>query len=53
MEAQRARQNEHHSATESDREFWRAMAEKWERMAAYAEAHRHQSAETKQAVLSE
>lgn len=38
MEAQRARQHELQAATKNDREFWHAMVDKWEKMAAYAEA---------------
>jgi hypothetical protein len=40
MEAQRARQNAQTAATKGDREFWQAKADKWERLAAYAEVHR-------------
>jgi hypothetical protein len=38
MEVQRARQNVKQAATKLDREFWGAMAEKWERLVAYAKA---------------
>jgi hypothetical protein len=38
MEVQRARQNVKHAVTKRDREFWGAMAAKWERLVAYAEA---------------
>jgi hypothetical protein len=38
MEVQRARQNVKQAPTKRDREFWDAMAEKWERLVAYAMA---------------
>ena len=33
------------AATKRDREFWDAMAEKWERLVAYAEAQETREAE--------
>ena len=40
MEAQKARQKAQQAATNGDREFWQVMAERCERLAAYAEERR-------------
>jgi hypothetical protein len=45
MEVQRARLNVKQAATKRDREFWDAMAKKWERLVAYAEAQVTREAE--------
>jgi hypothetical protein len=45
MEVQRARQNVKQAATKRDREFWDDMAEKWERLVAYAVAQETREAE--------